>query len=103
MALHEGIFSGPSHGNLVEITTQGAMSYVSQTFTENDQLKPTGDEEEELGKVLSRQYRSYKNSNPNLKQNKAIPIYVISEFSKKKATETQRGTSQLANGGFFCA
>ena len=40
MAIREGIFLGPSHGTLVEITTQGAISYASQTFRENDRPNP---------------------------------------------------------------
>ena len=103
MALREGRFSGPSHVTLVESTIRGAISYVSQTFRENDRPNPTKDEDGELGRVLSRQYRSYKNSDPNPKQQKAIPIYVVVEVFKNKATETQRATSQLAIGGFFYA
>ena len=103
MALREGRFSGPSHGTLVEITIRGAISYVSQTFRENDRPNPTKDEDGELGRVLSRQYRAYKNINPNPKQQKAIPICIVDEVFKKKATETQRATSQLEIGGLFYA
>ena len=103
MALREGRFSGPSHGTLVESTIRGAISYVSQTFRENDRPNPTKDKDGKIGRVLSRQYRAYKNSNPNPKQQKSILICVVAEFFKKKATETQRATSQLAIGGFFYA
>ena len=41
MAIREGIFLGPSHGTLVESTIRGAISYVSQTFRENDRPNPT--------------------------------------------------------------
>ena len=103
MALREGIFSGTSHGTLVESTIRGAISYVSQTFMENYQPNPTKYEDGELGRVLSRQYIAYKNSDPNKKQHKAIPIYNVAEVFKNKATETQQATSQLAIGGFFYA
>ena len=103
MALREGRFSRPSHGTLVESTIRGAISYVSQTFRENCQPNPTKDKDSELGIFLSRQYRAYKNSNPNPKQEKAIFICVVSEVFKKKATETQQSTSQLAIGGLFYA
>ena len=96
MAIREGSFLGPSHGNLVESTIRGAISYVSQTFRENDQPNPTKDEDGELGRVLSRKYRAYKKSKPNPKQQKAIPICVVSEVFKKKSTDTQRYTIQLA-------
>ena len=103
MALREGKFSVPSHGTLVESTIRGAISYVSQTFRENDRPNPRKDKYRELGRVLSRQYRAYKNSNPNPKQQKAIPIFAIAEVIKNKSTETQQDTSQLAMRGFFFA
>ena len=103
MALRERRFSGPSHGTLVESTIRGAISYVSQIFRENYQPKPIKDEDGELGRVLSRQYRAYKNSDPNPKQQKSIPICVVAEVFKNKATDNQRATSQLAIGGFFYA
>ena len=96
MTLREGRFSEPSHGTLVESIIRGAISYVSQTFRENDRPNPTKYEDGEPGRVLSRQYGAYKKSDPNPKQQKAIPICVIPEVFKKKATETQRATSQLA-------
>ena len=80
MALREGRFSGLSHGNLVESAIQGAIPYVSQTFRENDRPNPTKDEDGELGRVLLRQYRAYKNSDPNPKQQKAVPICVVAVF-----------------------
>ena len=89
MALCEGRFLGPSHGTLVESTIRGAISYVSETFRGNYRPNPTKDEDGELGRVLSRQYRAYKKSDPNPKQQKAIPICVVAEVLKKKATETQ--------------
>ena len=101
MAVCEGGFSGPSYDTLAEGTVRGAISFFSQTFRENDRPNPTKDEDGELGRVLSRQYRAIKNSEPNPAQQKAIPICVVSEVFKKKATETQWATGQLGIGGFF--
>ena len=101
MDLRERRFSGPSHGTMAESTILGAISYLSQTFRENDQPNPTNDEDGELGRFLSRQYRAYKISYPNPKQQKAIPICVVAEVFKKKATETQQATSQLEIGCFL--
>ena len=86
MSLHEGIFSGPFHGTLVESTIRGAISYVSQAFRENDRPNPTKDEDGELGRALSSQYRAYKNSDPNSKRHKATHICVVAEGFKKKGT-----------------
>ena len=103
MVLPEERFSGPYHGTLVEIIIQGAISYVLQTFRENYRPNPTKDEDGELGRFLSRQYRAYKSSDPNPKQQKSTPICVVAEVFKKKATETQRAMSQSAIGGTFYA
>ena len=103
MDLSEGRFSGPSHRALVKSKIRGVISYVSQTFRENDQPNPTKDEDSELVRFLSRQYRAYKNGNPNPKLKKSIPICVVALVFKKKVTETQRATIQLAIGGFFYA
>ena len=58
MDLREGIFSGPSHGTLVERAIRVAISYVSQTFRKNDWPNPTKDEDNKLGRFLLRQYRA---------------------------------------------
>ena len=101
MAIREERFSGPSHETLVKSAIRGSISYVSQTFRKNDRPNPTKDEDGELGRVLLRHYRAYKNSDPNQKQQKATPIFVVAEVFKNKSTETQRVTSQLAIGGYF--
>ena len=101
MAFHEGIFSGPSYDTLAEGTVRGDISFFSQTFRENDRPNPNKDEDGELGRVLSGQYRDFKKSDPNSAQQKSIPIYVVAKVFKNKATETQRATGQLGIGGFF--
>ena len=103
MAVREGRFSGPSYDTLAEGIVRGAISFVSQTFRENDRPNPTKDEDGKLGRVLSRLYRAFKNGDPNPTQQKAIPICIVAEVSKKKGTETQRATGQLSIGGFFIA
>ena len=101
IAVREGRFSGPSYDTLAEGTVRGAISFVSQTFRENDNPNPTKDEDGELGRVLFRKYRDFNNSDPNPAQQKAIPICGVSEVLKKKATETQRATGQVGTGGLF--
>ena len=103
MAVHERRFSGPSYDTLAEGTVRGAISFVSQTFRENNRHNPTKDEDGELENFLSRQYRAFNNSDPNPVQQKATPICVVAKVFKKKATETQRATVQLGIRGFFIA
>ena len=103
MDVREGRFSGPSYDTLAEGTVRGAISFVSQTYRENDRPNPTKDKDGKLGRVLSRQYRAFKNSDPNPAQQKATPICVVAKVFINKATDTQRATGQLGIGGFFIA
>ena len=41
VAVREGRFSGPSYDTLAEVTVRGDISFVSQTFRENDRPNPT--------------------------------------------------------------
>ena len=103
MALREGRFSGSAHAPLVESTIRNTISYVAQTFRENDRSNPTKDEDGELGRLLSRLYRSFRNRDPAEKQQKALPCCILREIANLQATETQRATCQLAIGAFVFA
>jgi len=103
LALRDARFSPDRYASLAETTVRGAISYVSQTFRENDRPNPTKDEDNELGRLLSRLYRAFKNSDPNPAQQKALPIGVLRKLAKLSSTETQRATTQLSIGGFFFA
>jgi hypothetical protein len=76
---------------------------VAQTFQENDRSNPTKDEDDELGRLLLRIYRSFRNRHPAEKQQKALPCCVIREIAHLQATETQRAICQLAISTFFFA
>ena len=103
MALRGGRFSGPAYDSLAEGTIRSTILYVAQTFRENDRPNPTKDEDGELGRLLSRQFRAFRNDDPNPKQQKAIPVCVLSEIALKRATETQKAISQLSIVAFFYA
>eukprot|EP00956_Cyclotella_meneghiniana_P025476 scaffold53298_cov92-Cyclotella_meneghiniana.AAC.1 len=102
-AMREGRFSGPAYETLVESTIRNAVSYVAATFRDNDRRNPTLDEDGELARLLSRQYRAYRNKDPPVKQQKAIPTIVIKELTRLQQTELQKATAQLAVGAFFFA
>ena len=57
--------------------------------------KPTYDKDGNLGRISSRQFRAFKKSDPSPKQQKAIPICIVEEVFKKRATETQQATEKL--------
>eukprot|EP00957_Ditylum_brightwellii_P112759 8595847-Ditylum_brightwellii.AAC.1 len=103
MALCGGRFSGPRDAPLVEGTIQGAISYVALSFRDNNMPNPTKEADGELGQVLSRLFRAFKNGEKPEKQQSAIPICVVNEVSHKKATETDRAIGQLAVAAYFFA
>ena len=103
MALREGRFSRSSDGTLAEGTVRSSISYVSSSFRDNDRVNPTKDEDGELGRVLSRLFRAFRNKDPNPKQQKALPAQVLVMMYKNKATKTQKAIGQLGIGAFFWA
>jgi hypothetical protein len=63
---------------------------VASTFRDSDRPNPTKDDDGELGRLLSRLYRAFRNKDPAEKQQKALPARVLIEMSKLQATESQR-------------
>ena len=82
MALGQGRFSRASYDTLAEGTVRGTISFVAQDFRDNDCPNPTKDEDGELGRLLSRLFRSFRKSDSNPKQQKALPIGVLREVAK---------------------
>ena len=103
MAMRNARFSGPAHDTLAEGTIRGTISYVASTFRENDRPNPTKDEDGELGRLLSRQYRAYRNEDPNPVRQKCILPRVFKELQKNKLSETKRAIGELAGSAFFFA
>ena len=103
MALREGEFSGKAHDTLAEGTIRSAVGYVAQTFREYEHPNPTKDEDGELGRLLSRLFRAFRNKDPKAKQQKALPIGVLRKVAELQVTETQRAITQLSIGAFFFA
>ena len=103
LALREGRFSRQNFSSLAEGTIRNSISFLAQTFRENDRPNPTKDEDGELGRFLSRLFRSFRNNDPNPVQQKAIPAILLREIAKLQITESQRAISQLVIGAFFFA
>ena len=103
MALCEGRFSGPSHGTLAESTVKSAVGYGAQTFRDNDQPNLTHTEDHQLGCLLSRQCRAFRNKDPPPKQQKALPIGVLGILAELQVTELQIAIIQLSIGADFFA
>ncbi len=66
-------------------------------------MNPTKDEDMELGWILHRLFRAFKNEDPKLEHQKAIPISVISELWKRQNTETEKSLAQLTVATYFFA
>ena len=101
MAMREGRFSRQSHGPLADSTIRGTISYIFSSFRDNDRRNTTKDEAGDLGTVLSRLFRVFRNKDPNPKQQKALPAQVLIMMYKRKQTETEQATGQLGIGAFF--
>eukprot|EP00957_Ditylum_brightwellii_P040461 3062475-Ditylum_brightwellii.AAC.1 len=82
---------------------QGAISYVASSLRANDMPNPTKDADRELGQVLSRLFRAFKNRDKPEKQQSTISICVVKEVLHRKAAETDRAIGQLAVTAFFFA
>ena len=63
--VRRGKFLGPAYDTLTESTVRGTVSYVSHTLKKNDRPTPTNDKDVKLRRLLSRQYRAFKNTVPN--------------------------------------
>jgi hypothetical protein len=103
MALRDGRFSKPPHERLAAGTVRDSIQYVCATFRENGHPNPTFDEDDKLAFILKQEFRSFKNSDPKEKHQKAIPLSVISEVNKRNSSELKRATGQLATLAIFFA
>jgi hypothetical protein len=103
MDVRDGQYAGSSYQTLVEGTIRNSVSYVAQTFRDNDRSNPTKNSDGELGRVLQRLFRAFRNKDPRPKQQKALPACVISELKKIRSTAKQRAVGELAVGAFFFA
>ena len=57
----------------------------------------------QLGWILHRLFRAFKNDDPKIEHQKAIPVNVIAELGKRQMTEMERAIAQLAMGAYFFA
>ena len=88
---------------LVEGTVWGVISHVVQTFQAVERQNPTKDDDRELSILLSRQYQTYKNKDPQQVQQKALPFIVLNELVKRQVTELDIALGQLTIGAALFA
>jgi hypothetical protein len=102
-SVREAEYSTAAFTSLAAGTVQAAVNYVAQTFIDNFKDDPRRDKSGQTSRLLSQQYRGYKNSDPPMKQQKAATCSLLREVGKHKSTLKDLATSQLASGTFFFA
>ena len=83
MAMREGVFLRRFDGPLAESAVRGTISHVSLSFGDNGRVNPTKDEDGELGRVLSRLFRTFLNKDPN-------PQTIKSSYSPSTSDDVQK-------------
>jgi hypothetical protein len=76
---------------------------VASTFQDFSQRDPRKNETGQTSRLLSRQYRGYRNKDPKTKQQKALPVCVIRQVGRNKDTIKDVAAGQLAPGAFYFA
>jgi hypothetical protein len=103
MAVREARFSRESHEQLAAGTVEDTMQYVCATFGENGYPNPSTDIDGQLAFILQQEFRLFKNTDPEEKHQKSIPISVISELIHWDSTNLEQATGKLATLGIFFA
>jgi hypothetical protein len=100
-AVRNGQFSSNTFETLAAGTVRNTISSVCSTFRENGRPNPSKDEDLQSCFLLQRLYKSYANDDPKQKQQKAIPLCVIAEITKRKDTKSQQAIGQLTTLAIF--
>ncbi len=103
MAVKESRFSRASHEQLAADTVKDTMQYVCTTFQENGYQNPFIDDDGQPAFILQQEFRSFKNTDPEEKHQKAIPMSVISELIRRDSTKLKQATGELATVRIFFA
>ncbi len=102
-AMRDAWFSRKSIKTLASSTVRSAVDNVAQTFRDNDRDDPRYDKNGKPSRLLSQQYKGYKNADPNERQQKALPASVLHETCKDRSTVRAIAVGQLAMGAYFFA
>ena len=76
---------------------------MALTFRDNQFPVLRLDDNGKSSRLLSKQYKGYKNKDKPPKQQKALPLCVIRQLTKNKATERAKAIGDLAITAFFFA
>lgn len=102
-SVRDAEYSTAAFTSLAAGTVQAAVNYVAQTFIDHFKGDPRKDESGATSRLLSQQYRGYKNTDPPAKQQKAVTCSILREMGKHTSTLKDLATAQLSSGAFFFA
>jgi hypothetical protein len=103
VAVRQARFSRASHERLAAGTVNDTVQYVCTTFRESGYPNPSNDDNRQPAFILQWEFRLFKNTDPEEKHQKALPISVISELIHRDSTELKWATGKLATAGIFFA
>ena len=79
------------------------MDYVASTFRDHQHPDPRLNNFGKTSRLLSKQYKGYKNEDKPIKQQKALPLCIIKNLAKNKSTKRAKAIGDLAIMAFFFA
>jgi hypothetical protein len=104
-AVRTARFSGPAYCQLAAGTVSDSVNHVAASFVEAGFPDPRQSEAGAPSRFLLRQYKSYRNLDKNLKQQKAITASVLLNMHAHAqlpfSTPAEKATSDLAIGPSF--
>ena len=102
-SVRNGEYSGEAFDSLASSTVHNTVDYVAASFRDNQYPDPRLDDFGKSSRLLSKQYKGYKNTDKPTKQQKALPLCIIKELAKNKSTERSKALGDLAITAFFFA
>ena len=102
-AVREASFSRGDRKDLVEGTVSATVSYVAQTFRENDRKDPRLDADGKTCFLFYKQCRGYCNADGVVKKQKALPLGVLRKMVNLAKSNLDSAIAWLLVGAIFFA
>ena len=102
-AIRSAEFSKSTIHRLGEDSVRNAVDHVAQTFRDRQYPDPRLDPDGKPSRLLSTQYKGYRNEDPHPKQQKALPASILLKLYRHKSTERSRAIADICTGAFFFA
>ena len=86
-SMRQAEFSSSAFRTLAQGTVRASVDHVAQTFRIRQRPDPRLDADGKLSCLLSQQYKGYKNTDKNSRQQKALPLIVVRQLVKNKSSK----------------